>query len=130
MNTLSAAPGLPTFFVAEEGDSLDEALTHILQDSPHLMKADTAEILLQYLHDGTPALYVETGERLNPKVETIVVNYVAGIASFASPAGLVTGTFDPLHAPLTILITRTALEQSYSELLTYVGTVTSLSAYD
>lgn len=123
----SQSIGLPSIFVVEGTVSLDEAEARAKQDLAGFMKASDAVSVLDLLGKGMSVLYIERGERLDPRVETIVTNYAAGMASFASPSGLVSASFDPMHSALTVLISRDALEKSYPQLLTYAGAVTSIS---
>lgn len=124
---ISQSVGLPNLIIVESTVTLEEAEARVRQDLAGFMKASDAVSALDHLSKGMNVLYVERGERLDPRVETIVTNYAAGMASFGSPSGLVSSSFDPMHSALTIVISRDALEKSYSQLLTYAGAVTSIS---
>lgn len=124
---ISQSVGLPNLVIIEGSITIEEAEARVRQDLAGFMKASDAVSILDLLNKGMSVLYIERGERLDPRTETIVTNYAAGMASFASPSGLVSARFDPIHTALTIVISRDALEKSYSELLTYAGAVTSIS---
>lgn len=124
---ISQSIGLPNLVIVEGSITLEEAEARVRQDLAGFMKASDAVSALDLLGKGMSVLYIERGERLDPRVETIVTSYAAGVASFASPNGLVSASFDPVHTALTIVISRDALEKSYPQLLTYAGAVTSIS---
>lgn len=124
---ISKSIGLPTFIIAEGTTTIEEAEVRVKKDLAGFMKASDAVSALDLLDKGMSVLYIERGEKLDPRVETIVTTYAAGMASFASPNGLVSASFDPMHSALTIVISRDALEKSYHQLLTYAGAVTSIS---
>ncbi len=113
--------------IVESSKTLEGAEARVRQDLAGFMKASDATSVLDHLEKGISVLYIERGEKLDPRVETIVTTYAAGMASFASPSGLVSASFDPMHTALTIVISRDALEKSYPQLLTYAGAVTSIS---
>lgn len=124
---ISQSIGLPNLVIVESAITLEEAEARVRQDLAGFMKASDATAVLDHLNKGMSVLYIERGEKLDSQVETIVTNYAAGMASFASPSGLVSANFDPMHSALTIVISRDALEKSYPQLLTYAGAVTSIS---
>lgn len=124
---ISKSIGLPNLVIVESTITLEEAEARVRQDLAGFMKASDAVSALDLLGKGMSVLYIERGERLDPRAETIMTNYAAGIASFGSPNGLVSSSFDPMHSALTIVISRDALEKSYPQLLTYAGAVTSIS---
>jgi len=124
---ISQSIGLPNLVIVESAISLEEAEARVRKDLAGFMKAFDAFSALDLLGKGMSVLYIERGEKLNSQVETIVTNYAAGMASFASSNGLVSTSFDPMHSALTIVISRDALEKSYPQLLTYAGAVTSIS---
>lgn len=113
--------------IVENTKTLEEAEARVRKDLAGFMKASDAVSALDLLGKGMSVLYIERSEKLNSQVETIVTNYAAGMASFASQSGLVSCSFDPMHSALTIVISRGALEKSYPQLLTYAGAVTSIS---
>jgi len=124
---ISQSIGLPNLVIVESAITLEEAEARVRQDLAGFMKASDAVSTLDLLGKGMSVLYIERGENLDSRVETIMTNYAAGMASFASPSGLVSASFDPMHSALTIVISRDALEKSYPQLLTYAGAVTSIS---
>lgn len=113
--------------IVESTTTLEEAETRVRRDLAGFMKASDAISVLDFLNKGMSILYIERGEKLDSRVETILTSYAAGLASFASSNGLVSANFDPLHTALTIVISRDALEKSYPQLLSYAGAVTSIS---
>ncbi len=124
---ISQSIGLPNLVIVESAVTLEEVEARVRKDLAGFMKASDAVSALDLLGNGMSVLYIERGERLNSQMETIVTNYTAGLASFASTSGLVSASFDPMHSALTIVISRDALEKSYPQLLTYAGAVTSIS---
>jgi len=124
---ISQSIGLPNLVIIESAIPLEEAEARVRQDLAGFMKASDAASVLDLLGKGISVLYIERGEKLDSRVETIVTNYAAGVASFASKSGLVSASFDPMRSALTIVISRDALEKSYPQLLTYAGAVTSIS---
>ena len=124
---ISQSIGLPNLVIVESATTPEEAEARVRQDLAGFMKASDAISVLDLLGKGMSVLYVERGEKLDSRVETILTNYAAGLASFASSNGLVSASFDPLHTALTIVISRNALEKSYPQLLSYAGAVTSIS---
>jgi len=124
---ISQSIGLPNLVIVESAITLEEAEARVRQDLAGFMKASDAASVLDHLNKGISVLYIERGEKLDSRIETIVTNYAAGMASFASQSGLVSASFDPMHSALTIVISRDALEKSYPQLLTYAGAVTSIS---
>lgn len=123
----SQSIGLPSIFVVESTVSLDEAEARAKQELAGFMKASDAASALDLLSKGMCVLYVERGDRLDSRVETILTNYAAGLASFAGPSGLLSASFDPMRAAFAVVISREAIEKSYPQLLTYAGAVTSIS---
>ncbi|MGD0328375.1 MAG: hypothetical protein ABSB00_01525 [Minisyncoccia bacterium] len=123
----SKSVGLPSLVVVESTMTLEEAEACIKQDLAGFMKASDAVSVLDHLNKGMSVLYIERGEKLDPRVETIVTTYAAGIASFATQDGLISAQFDPMRAALAIVISRATLEKSYAQLLTYVGAATSIA---
>lgn len=123
----SQSIGLPSLIIVESTVSIETAESRVRQDLASFMKAPDAPSALDHLSKGMRVLYIERGDKLDPRVETLVTNYSAGLASFATKSGLVSASFNPMRASLTVLISRDALEKSYPRLLTYAGAVTSIS---
>lgn len=123
---ISKSVGLPSLIVLENGDAFEEAVSQTRKELAGFMEVFDGISALNLLGKGMSVLYIERGEKLDSRIETLFVDYAAGIASFASPKGLASSTFDPMRASLSVVISREALEKSYPQLLAYAGAVTSL----
>jgi hypothetical protein len=123
---ISRSIGLPSAHIVENSASFGETLSEIRQDLPSYREVADALEALELLSQGKAVFYAERGVKLDPRMETLVTDYASGLASFAAPDGLRSRTFDPTKAALAILITRSALEKSYSELMQYFGVVASI----
>lgn len=123
---ISKSIGLPSLIVLENKESFEKAASLARKDLAGFMEASDGISALDFLSKGMSVLYIERDEKLDSRIETLFVDYAAGIASFASPKGLVSGQFDPMRASLSVIISRDALEKSYPQLLAYAGAVTSI----
>lgn len=116
--------------VLENKESFEEAVSQARKDLAanidNCMEAADGISALDLLSKGMNVLYIERGEKLDSRIETLFVDYAAGIASFASPKGLASSKFDPMRASLSVIISRDALEKSYPQLLAYAGAVLSV----
>ena len=118
--------GLPAIVVIESGLTDKEAEAHIRAELGHTGFDEAFDVggLLSGLANGRKVFYIEHGQKLDERVETLIVDYAAGVASF--PALSVSGRFTPANSSCVIALSRAALEASYPELLEYAGAVVSL----